>query len=89
MQESTPTKPTREELHELFVSHPQVIVTFTKKDGSERVLRGTLNESLIPVEKHPKGLRESYDTVFTVFDLDEDDWRCFKLDSIISAEPNK
>ena len=31
-----------------------VLITFTKKDGSERVMRCTLSESRIPAEFAPK-----------------------------------
>lgn len=59
------------------------IVKFTKKDGTERVMKCTLNLSKVPTEKHPKGTGY-YDNTKTirVFDLEKEDWRSFRIDSI-------
>ena len=61
-------------------------VTFTKQsDGSERVMPCTLNESLIPASKLPKGSEtKEYPGVVRVFALDVNDWRAFRRDSVIS-----
>lgn len=62
-------------------------VVFTKKDGTEREMRCTLNPSLIPQEKQPK-LSESEEGSSTVgsavrvFDLDKQEWRSFRWDSV-------
>lgn len=65
-----------------------MIVTFIKKDGTERVMRCTTNLNNIPSEKHPKGTGTgSTSTVRKVFDLDKQEWRCFRYDSVIKAVP--
>ena len=71
-----------------------LIVTFTKKDGTERVMRCTTNLSMIPVEKHPKGEKtisegeeKKVETSKRVFDLEKQEWRSFRYDSVISVQP--
>lgn len=58
-------------------------VTFTKKDGSLREMECTLIPQMIPeVSGNP-----SYSSVITtVFDLEKDQWRSFRNDSIINYE---
>ena len=60
-----------------------VCVTFTKKDGSDRVLRGTLAESRIPTDKRPKteGATSTADSQ-KIFDLDIGEWRSFRWDTV-------
>lgn len=55
---------------------------FRKKDGSLRLAFGTTNLSLIPVQWHPKGLRESGENVVRYFDIQRSRWR-----SVSSSEP--
>jgi hypothetical protein len=59
----------------------KVEVTFVKKDGSERVMNCTLKD--IPEDKTPKGSgkKESDDSI-AVFDLDKNEWRSFRFDSV-------
>lgn len=60
-----------------------VNVTFTKKDGSERVMRCTKNLSMVSEEKLPKGYDMNLSNdVFRVYDLDINEWRSFRYDSI-------
>ena len=60
-----------------------VDITFTKKDGSERIMKCTLLESKIPSEKMPKGTEKAKnDEVVPVFDIENDGWRSFRWDSI-------
>jgi hypothetical protein len=62
------------------------VVTFTKKNGEERVMRCTQNMDTIPSEKHPIGTGVTYtDNQVRVFDLDKSEWRSFRKDSIISV----
>lgn len=62
-------------------------ITFTKADGTERTMRCTLIEDKIPGEKKPKGTgRSSPETTQRVFDLDLQEWRSFKLDSVKQVE---
>ena len=60
-----------------------VDITFTKKDGYERIMKCTLLESKIPSEKMPKGTEKAKnDEVVPVFDIENDGWRSFRWDSI-------
>ena len=57
-------------------------VTFTKVNGEERVMRCTLHDSVLR-EQHISGIKkkENQETL-SVWDLDNDGWRSFRLDSI-------
>jgi len=81
----------REWLRELL-SESVVKVTFTKKDGSERVMNCTLSENLIPKAPihatntnnpidFPKTRKISTE-VQPVFDIEAQSWRSFRWDSI-------
>lgn len=69
-------------------------VTFTKKDGTERAMRCTLNEGRIPADKIPKssaGVEEATNSqtggsAVRVFDLDKGEWRSFRWDSVTKVE---
>ena len=62
----------------------EVDLEFTKANGERRKMRCTLNEELIPEDKKPKGsTRKSPEDTIAVFDLDKQDWRSFRYDSII------
>ena len=65
-----------------------VTVTFTKTNGEERVMRCTTCIDDIPVEHHPKGdsNRKFSDEAQRVFDLDKQEWRSFRWDSVIKFE---
>lgn len=58
-------------------------ITFTKSDGSAREMRCTLVESTIPTDKIPKNTdRPTSTTTQRVFDVDKQEWRSFKWESI-------
>lgn len=65
-------------------------VKFIKVDGSERLMHCTLHKSFLPemplteenVNSEPR--KKNYETV-RVFDLDKNDWRSFRIDSIITV----
>ena len=75
-----------------------VTVTFTKKDGTDRVMKCTLSESLVQVvEKKtdtrdekltdllkdmPKKERKINEDVLPVYDLEAKAWKSFRWDSI-------
>lgn len=67
----------------------EAVVTFTKKDGTQRVMRCTLKEDLIPQQHRPKTdnstQRKANDTVIPVFDTEKEGWRSFTIDSIVSV----
>ena len=57
-----------------------VEVTFTKKDGTERVMNCTLHEDYLP-ETTGAG-RSAGSDALAVFDVDSDGWRSFRWDSV-------
>lgn len=66
-----------------------VTVEFVKKDESLRRMKGTLAESRIPEEKRPKTEKKSKkDESLAVFDVEAQDWRSFRWDSVKAFEFN-
>jgi hypothetical protein len=64
-----------------------VRLVFTKKDGTERVLVGTRNITMIPSDHHPKGSEQSRKSdTLPVYDLEAQGWRSFKPDSLKAVE---
>ena len=63
-----------------------VVVTFTKKDGSERIMPCTINEQIIAAKSPGSSVdyQHSGDTL-TVFDLEKNEWRSFRMSSVKSA----
>ena len=58
-------------------------ITFTKSDGSERVMNCTLQENVaVKVEKKTDRVKTVNEDVLPVYDLDAKGWRSFRLDSI-------
>jgi len=71
----------KEKLRENILS-----VVFVKKDGTERKMRCTLREDLIPtLQETTKAAqnRVRSDESLAVWDLEKDGWRSFRYDSII------
>lgn len=66
------------------LSDGPVSVTFTKSDGSERIMLCTTCLEDIPTDKHPKeDTKRNYsDEVQRVFDLEKQEWRSFRWDSV-------
>lgn len=68
------------------------VVTFEKKDGTIRELRGTLRFDLLPPPPEPvegatpKKQRTLSEDVINAFDLEKQEWRSFRVDSIISVK---
>ena len=67
----------------------EVAITFTKKDGTTRVLRGTLNPELLPKieikEEAIKTERKKSDTSLAVYDLEAKAWRSFTYKSVTNV----
>ena len=59
-----------------------VSVTFTKKDGSERVMKCALKEDVIPSVESSK--KENVGVV-VVWDTEKNAWRSFRMDSITNV----
>lgn len=66
-----------------------VTVTFTKKDGSERVMKCTTNPTYImfkePTSVEPKREKKINEDVMPVYDMDTGHWKSFRWDSIKSV----
>lgn len=65
-------------------------ITFNKKDGTERKMYATLMAEYLPMviaeEQVAHVPRAQNDEVLAVWDLDNDGWRSFRLDSITKIE---
>lgn len=71
-----------------------VTVTFTKKDGTERVMECTTSPDIVPQEVHetntdnpidfpaPKREKKVNEDVCPVYDLEAKHWKSFRWDSI-------
>lgn len=61
-------------------------IEFTKKNGDQRVMLGTLNFEYIPEDKHPKSdgnVDKPVNTdIVKVFDTEKGEWRSFRVDSV-------
>jgi hypothetical protein len=68
-----------------LLTGPTTIV-FKKVDGTERTMKCTLNEELLPKREVTESARKANDGVLTVFDLELNQWRSFKWDNFISFE---
>ena len=66
-----------------------VTVTFTKKDGSERVMKCTTNPTYIlfkePALVESKREKTINDDVMPVYDMEAGHWKSFRWDSIKSV----
>ena len=66
-----------------------VTLTFTKKDGSERIMKCTTNPTYImfkdPSILESKSDKKVNEDVLPVFDLEAGGWRSFRWDSIKSV----
>lgn len=64
-------------------------VVFTKVDGAQRVMNCTLNHKLLPAlpvtesKATDKPVRKKSNSAVVVFDLDKQQWRSFKLKSVL------
>jgi len=64
-----------------------VTIKFTKKDGTDRVMKATLHDRLV-ANTNGTGRKENAE-VISVTDVEIDEWRSIRLDSIkeISFDP--
>ena len=78
---------TRADLVE-FLSDGICEVLFVKKDGTDRLMKCTLNYDYIPEDMKPLNLlkgekvMENLD-ILKVFDTDKQDWRSFRVANVI------
>jgi len=65
-------------------------ISFTKKDGTIRHMKCTLCPNLIPQkekelnEEHKE--RKQNEDILSVYDIENNDWRSFRWESLISYE---
>ena len=69
----------------------KVLVTFTKKDGTERVMQCSLKEGVVPpaTKEDPasqKKVRAVSDEVCVVYDVEKEGWRSFRWDTVKLVE---
>lgn len=75
-----------DELRELLKTDLATIV-FTKKDGTKREMYCTLMPEYLPViELDPRIKYAPSPFIVTVWDLEQNAWRSFKFESILSIE---
>jgi len=65
-------------------------VTFTKKDGTERIMKCTTSPELVPAEPIVEGAdakkeKKVNEDVCPVYDLEVQSWRSFRWDSVKSV----
>lgn len=89
IQEYLKTPEFREWLIGLLSEQSPATITFTKKDGTNRVMKCTRSPSLIPEEHQPKdGKTNDSETSLRVFDLDKNEWRSFIIENIKRIQYN-
>lgn len=80
------------DIKKIFSENHIVRVTFTKKDGSIRIMECTTNLYLVPLSKHPKNKEEvgtkeeNVPVIYNVYDLERFAWRSFIIANVISIE---
>lgn len=76
----------RDEVNDALNSHVLEIV-FTKMNGDDRTMRCTHDFTIIPESAYPKGtLKQMTEELKRVFDLEKNEWRSFKWNSVKSAK---
>lgn len=66
-------------------------ITFTKKDGTQRIMECTLDPKLLPQvpvtesTEEPKRKKASNDNVMAVYDLEAKGWRSFTIRSVTNV----
>jgi hypothetical protein len=63
-----------------------VVVTFTKKDGSQRIMACTTNEAIIEAKGGSADYIPIGTETVTVFDLEKNNWRSFNLSTVTNTE---
>ena len=64
-----------------------VTVYFTKKDGTERKMDCTLKEeNIVQYEKKTERVKTLNEETCPVFDLEKNEWRSFRYDTITKVE---
>jgi len=81
---------TREYLIELLHSYENITVEFTKKDGDKRKMNCTLHPDKLPKQKitedTDKPKRKQNLDIISVWDLEKEAWRSFRVDSVTAFQ---
>ena len=77
---------TKQSIANLLRQH-EATITFTKKDGSERVMKCTLKEGVVvPHEKTTDRVKEPKNDILPVWDTEASAWRSVTIPNILSIE---
>ena len=77
----------KKETLQSFLRNEELRITFTKKDGTERVMHCTLQESfMLPYEKKTDRVKKVNDDVLPVWDIEANAWRSININTITKAE---
>jgi hypothetical protein len=76
------------EIVDQYLNNGEIVkVTFTKKDGTGRVMLCTRNMAAIPEDKHPKGSgKTKAPHLIVAFDIEKGEWRSFDEESVYAVE---
>lgn len=72
----------RSSLYELL-TNGKLKVTFNKINGEERTMLCTLSEQYLPKQEVIESKRRVNPDVMSVWDLEKNEWRSFRLDKVI------
>ena len=75
-------------LNDFFKQHKELVVEFTKVDGTLRSMPCTLHPDLLPVAVVTEGKKkkEPKPEVMSVYCTDKNEWRSFRVDNVISVK---
>ena len=75
-------------LNDFFKQHKELVVEFTKVDGTLRSMPCTLHPDLLPKVEVTEGKKkkEPKPEVMSVFCTDKKEWRSFRVDNVISVK---
>lgn len=80
----------KKEVLQTLLRNATATVTFTKKDGTERVMQCTLQEGVaIPHEKKTDRVKEPKEELLPVWDIEAEAWRTVTIPNIIKVEINQ
>lgn len=72
-----------------LLRHVVATITFTKKDGTERVMKCTLKSDIaIPHERKTERTKEPKDDLLPVWDIEAAAWRTITVPNILTVEIN-
>ena len=76
---------TQEEFKNSLRENFETKFKFTKKNGEERIARGTLHKEMIPESATPSGTQtwQDPDDIVKYYDLDKEGWRSFRWEQFV------